>query len=386
MTRFITPETEKSETRREPPAPPVFRWEECDPAEAEETKFLVEGLLPARGSHLLIGQPKSGKSQLLGHLVACLITGEDVFGHYEAPEGLDLEILWIMAEETRYQPRERVEANLRGLGHSEEEIRSLMPRFGEAVHVSARDNDPERSLQDVCFSIERHGEWLQGLLSNGQYDVVIVDSLRPTHRLEENSSTEMQPVTSLMRTLSSLGCFIAVHHTGHRSEGSSRYGGDAARGTSDLDAARDSAIQVREGSFGGRMLLGFHHRYEAERFVAVRTSVQEDEEGELTTRWEFLGEGEEAREAKPRLRLGELFDEIDAANDPTELPNSSWTKKIFYDGYSDELEALEEKGIIELRTLPNGKPGPNPTLVCRPRQFTDEEWEAAEADLQAPGG
>lgn len=386
MSKLIPTKNSESKEKPNPPAPPLFPWEECDPADTEETKFLVEGLLPARGSHLLIGQPKSGKSQLLGHLVACLITGKNVFGHYEVPEGLDLRILWIMVEETRYQPRERVEANLRGLGYSDEEIRALMPQFEDAVHVSARDSDPDRPLEDVCFSIERHRKWLQLVLGTGEYDVVIVDSLRPTHRLEENSSTEMQPVTSLMRTLSSLGCFIAVHHTGHRSEESSRYGGDAARGTSDLDAARDSAIQVRNGSFGGRILLGFHHRYSAERYVAVRTSVEDTEERQGATRWEFLGEAEEAPKARSQLNRGRLFDRIEDANDPTELPKSSWTKSIFGDEYSYALESLEERGVVELRTLRNGKPGPDPTLVSRPGQFTDKEWKAAEADLQASGG
>ena len=63
-------------------SPPTFRWSDCDPEDRPENRYLVERLIPERGCHLIIGPPKSGKSQLMAHIVACFLSGEPVFGHY----------------------------------------------------------------------------------------------------------------------------------------------------------------------------------------------------------------------------------------------------------------------------------------------------------------
>ena len=59
-----------------------------------------------------------GKSRLVAHIVARLITGQPVFGAYAVTKklGEDFRILVIMAEETPHKFRGRVEAELRGSG------------------------------------------------------------------------------------------------------------------------------------------------------------------------------------------------------------------------------------------------------------------------------
>jgi len=356
-------------------APPIFAWSECDPADAPPNEYLVEGLIPRHGSHLILSPPKAGKSQLAAHLVACLISGRPVFGHYAVKIDEELRILWILTEENRFKVRERIEANLRGMGMSEAAISGMAPRFEERVIISARVRDPSRDLADTIFSVEQHAEWLLDVVRSGDFGIVILDSLRPAHGLDENSSTAMQPVTDLLRELSEYGCGNFLHHTGHSYEGSSRVGGDAGRGTSDLDAARDTAIHIRKGTFGGSLLIGFHHRDDAERFVAVRTFADRDA-GVL--QWEFVSESEDPQAASYLVQSADLLAAIDAAPVPEKLPSKSDAKKYFGDSYREHLFSMEQDGIIEGREFATGRPGANPTLLMRPGQFTDDEWAEAE--------
>lgn len=99
--------------------PPLFKWSEADPRKAPPKTYLVDRLLPSKGTHLVIAPPKAGKSQLMAHIGACIIDGRPVFGKYEvAEEAKSARILWLMVEESRYDPRERIENNLRGFGYS----------------------------------------------------------------------------------------------------------------------------------------------------------------------------------------------------------------------------------------------------------------------------
>ncbi len=104
--------------------PPLFKWSECDPRDAPASRYLVDGLIPEMGCHLIIGAPKAGKSQLAAHIVACLLSGQPVFGHYEVAEK-DTRVLWLLLEETRYKVRYRIEANLRGMGIDDSGIQAL---------------------------------------------------------------------------------------------------------------------------------------------------------------------------------------------------------------------------------------------------------------------
>jgi len=356
-------------------SPPIFAWSECDPEDAPPNEYLVEGLIPRRGSHLIVSPPKAGKSQLAAHIVACLISGKPVFGYYSVKADEELRILWILTEENRYKVRARIEANLRGMGMSEAEIAALGPRFQKRLVISAREKDASRDIGDTIFSVERHAEWLLNEISSGDFGLVILDSLRPSHSLDENSSTAMQPVTDLLRELSEYGCGNFLHHTGHSYEGSSRVGGDAGRGTSDLDAARDTAIHIRKGTFGGSLLIGFHHRDDAERFVAVRTFADRDT-GVL--RWEFISESDDPQAGSYLVQSADLLAAIDTATLPETLPKKSDAKKLFGDDYRQHLFSMEQDGIIESRELATGRPGAKPTLLMRPGQFTDEEWTEAE--------
>ncbi len=363
---------------RKPSAPPTFPWSHCNPKDAPENKYLVERLIPERGCHLVLGPPKSGKSQLLAHIAACFLAGEPVFGHYAL--SVDAEyggptILYILTEENRFKVRERVEANLRGFGMSDEQIEHLSQGFDERISISSRDKTGNRELADTIFSVEEHKSWFLDEMRLRKYSVGVVDSLRPAHSFEENSSTAMKPVTDMMREISDYGCVLVIHHTGHASHEYSRVGGDAGRGSSDLDAARDTAIHIKKGKFGSEMLIGFHHRDDAELYVAVKTEVERNPD---TTRWIWIGQSGAPGIASNLLEEATLFERIDAAKNPEDLPSLSEMKPLFGNDYRAFIGTLEQEGIVECRTFRNGQLGKNPTLLMRPGQFTDEDWTEAE--------
>ena len=103
--------------------PPLFTWSECDPAREQPNEYIVEGLIRRRCSNLILSPPKKGKSQLSAHIVACLVSGQPVFGCYEVDPSFEPRVLVLLTEETRFKFRARVEANLRGLAESFDEAR-----------------------------------------------------------------------------------------------------------------------------------------------------------------------------------------------------------------------------------------------------------------------
>lgn len=354
--------------------PPLFKWSECDPRDAPPSRYLVDGLIPILGCHLIIGAPKAGKSQLTAHIVACLLSGRPVFGHYEVTEK-DMRVLWLLLEETRYKVRYRIEANLRGLGIDDSGIKALSKNLDERLIVSARDKEPSRDTRDMIFSVDRHAEWVLKAASEGEYQAIVLDSLRPAHGYEENSSTDMKPVTDFMRELSEYTCGLILHHRGHSNPDFVRAGGDAGRGTSDLDAARDTALHIQKGTFGGAMLIGVHHRDDSERFVVVQTTPDRATD---TFTWERIGETEDPGIGLNLLNETKLFLIIDAASSPEDLPSLSAMKSIFGFDYKTYISSMERGGRIESRKLATGKPGQKPTLIMRPGQFNDDDWAEAE--------
>jgi hypothetical protein len=356
-------------------SPPLFRWSDCEPSLAPSNEYIVNGLIRRRGTNLVLSAPKKGKSQLVAHLTACLIGDRPVFGHYEIAQGFEPRILLILTEENRFKARDRIDKNLRGLGYSASDVQQLAESFEERLLVSARDKSRGRNVEDMLFNVERHGQWLLDQVRDELYNVVVLDSLRPAHPFEENSSTAMRPVTDLMRELSEYGCGLIIHHTGHVYEGSRRSGGDAARGSSDLDAARDTAIHIGRGCFGGSMLIGFHHRDDAERFVAVETEVSK--ENHCVT-WTRTGESEDPGAVRWLVQEAELLARIDAATRPDELPTKTQANAIFGDSYNQILATLEMEGAIVGRTFRSGGPGAPSTRFMRPGQFSNKQWEEAE--------
>ena len=367
--------------RPKPPIPPLFKWSECDPRDAPESSYLVDRLIPQRGCHLIIGPPKSGKSQLLAHIVACFLSGQPVFGQYpvRSEKGRSPRILYILTEENKYRIRERVEHNLRGFGLSDEEVAELGQQFEGQIWISSRDKSADRNLKDTIFSVEEHRRWFLQVMSDRDYDVGIVDSLRPAHSFEENSSTEMKPLTDMMREVPAYGCALVIHHTGHGNPDVKRLGGDAGRGSSDLDAARDTAIHIQKGKFGGKMLLGSCHRDDADLYVAVNTEPDRETN---TVRWTWIAETGDPGLASALLEQAELFEQIDAAKCPEARPRRSAMKDVFGNDYSARIAAMGKEGLIEWREFSTGGPGRNPTLLMRPGQFNGEEWAEAERRAQ----
>ncbi len=350
------------------------------PTDAPKNDYIVDRLIRSHAANLVLSAPKKGKSQLVAHIVANLVSGKPVFGHYEVDPEVEYRILLLLTEETRYRFRARVEANLRGFGLKESEIKALAETFEERLSISARDKSPERDVLDMMFGVERHSEWLLAEVEQGTYNVVVLDSLRPAHPFEENSSTAMRPVTDLLRELSEYGCGLIVHHKGHAySESPARFGGDAARGTSDLDAARDTAIHIRDGKFGEAMVIGFHHRDDAEVFVAVRTDADSTPGA---VKWEWLGESGDPKEARAFMAEGGILAKINLAQEPEDLPSLSDGKDIVGSGYRDVLDRLIANEVIEQRVLHTGRAGAPSKRLMRPMQFTDEQWEEAEDRLR----
>ena len=345
--------------------PPLFLWSEVDPRAAPKERYLVDRIVPAQGASLVVGPPKTGKSQLMGHLVASFVARRPVFGSHEIdPDFAERgRVLWIMAEENRYKPRARVEANLRGFGWTDAEILDL--ELDNRLVVSARDPDPGAAWQDSVFSFERHRTWL--LDAARDFDLVILDSLRPAHALDENSSQAMKPVTDVMRALACYTSFVVLHHTGHESLEYRRHGADRARGSSDLDAARDTAIVFEHGRFGGPVALGIYHRDDASLQVGLVTHADRDKK---VAEWNAVCEGT-AAEVKEVLRQTDFLPMIQNASRVEELPSMTVAKTHFGKDYKETVRKLVNRGIVKAIRRKSPGPGAPSIALMLPGQFPD---------------
>jgi hypothetical protein len=102
------------------------------------------------------------------------------------------------------------------------------------------------------------------------------------------------------------------------------------------------------------MLLGFHHRDDAQAFVAVQTTA--DRERQLAT-WQRLDASDDPAEARRALAAVQLLARVDAAQGPEDLPRRTDAKNLIGNHYNDILDSLERDAVVEIRKFHTGKQG-----------------------------
>jgi len=166
----------------------------------ESTSFLAEGWLPRGHVTSLVSSPGLGKSYLALEVTRIITTGQ---GNW-FDEGISVEVnskvvIWCEAEGFQAGLKDRIKQ----LGIPPESI--ILP-----------SNDPL-----VDFKLEQHLENLQKAIMYHKPDLVVIDSLRGSHRKEEKGSREMQDIMSKLVTLAKRFniAVIIIHHTNKPAHG-----------------------------------------------------------------------------------------------------------------------------------------------------------------------
>ncbi len=197
--------------------------------------WLIEGLLINQGFNILGGVPKVGKSLLRSHLLVCAIVGTPACSSF-AVRPIKKALL-LAGEESVEAEKSRLRRAARGLGVDNILLAiDILPQFGLYF------DDPE------AF------ESLRDLIMEEKYDLVCIDPLVRWHRRNENSSGELSPILTQLRSLCHAGITILlIHHVSkpHDNQDTSVLG-YLLRGTSDFAAIYDNLIIMKKGQGGSK--------------------------------------------------------------------------------------------------------------------------------------
>lgn len=218
-----------------------------------ETRWLVEGLIPAGVLALLVGRPKAGKSLLAVDLLVSIALGELYLGR-AVTQG---PVLYAPAEDSLDLVRTRLWTRL---GQERNAPVSVMPVDGSLEQTLWLDK-PETIAQ------------LLTTIQETKPVLLVLDPLRELHHAKENDADEMsallRPVRQIAHQTSTT--ILIVHHRNKVSTdpGTAARGSSAITGSVDmvmtLDTQSDDDLTVGQG-----VTLTVEGRYAARTRLAAR--------------------------------------------------------------------------------------------------------------------
>jgi hypothetical protein len=197
----------------------VGELEAADPTQL----WLVEGLVPARGLTLLVGEPKGFKTLLAQQLALAVASEQDEFLQFRTAHGA---VVFVEEEGSAENLRSRFQAIAAG---------ATIPDRLRVVHRQSVRLDPASlvRLEGSCL------KWAATLL--------VLDPFAFLHDKDENQAGEMG---DLMRSLSALAVrarvsVVVIHHIGKPRLDNRTFRSDLRpRGSSAIAAAADAIIAV----------------------------------------------------------------------------------------------------------------------------------------------
>lgn len=205
---------------------------------AKRLRWLIETIIPAGTLVFISAQAKEGKSLLALYISLCLSSGKTFLGQFRTRR---TRVLYYALEDHLGELKGKAKHLLQGVG---------LKRFPRNLLMS---DAPAINLPTDFPKIEAD-------IQASKASVVIIDTMRRAHGLEENSSTDMAPVLGELRRLvrEYKVTIIVVHHTGHKIDNKENPG-DWLRGTSDHNASWEALIALDR--HGSQVTARVFHKY-----------------------------------------------------------------------------------------------------------------------------
>lgn len=203
--------------------------------------WLVPRLLPKSAKVLLIGRPKVGKTYLALSLACALGRGEPWAG---ATPPHALRTLFIQADTPGALWRER--------------LRLLGDDLPDTVLV------PTDMPTPWWLTRPEHAAWLKACITAADPHLIILDSLRAAHLLDENDSKAVTALWSSLVTLCGDRAVLVIHHTSRPAFGVADDQRDpvwAVRGSTALAAAADAIWLMGSNRVAVRSRYGAEERW-----------------------------------------------------------------------------------------------------------------------------
>lgn len=186
-------------------------------ADYGEYKFIVDKLIPRQGITIISGKPKSGKSWFVMKILIDIAKQQKVFGKFDVQP---TKILLIDEENSK-----------RGLQRRFKKLSS------ELIDV------PVASLSGFKIDQKLQKEQLKKYLLENKIDMVIFDSFRRIHSLDENVSKDISKIYDYLKeVMVETGvAILLIHHNRKVSKGET-VDMESLRGSGDIGAMVDSFI------------------------------------------------------------------------------------------------------------------------------------------------
>lgn len=224
--------------------------------QAEDQRWLVEGLWSERAVGIVGGEPKCCKSFLALDVAVSVASGTPCLRRFRvAHPGA---VLLFAAEDALHVVRTRLQGIARSAGVDFERL---------DMHVITA---PVLRLDQVADQ-QRLTETIAAIRPR----LLVLDPFVRLHRIDENAAAEVAPLLAYLRTLERRYevSVLLVHHA--RKGGGTRVrAGQALRGSSELHAWGDSNLYLRRN--GAALLLSVEHRA-AEAIDELALALQTDE-------------------------------------------------------------------------------------------------------------
>lgn len=192
-------------------------------------EFIFEGAVPARAITVLLGQPASKKSWLAYDMAIALARGKHWLDFDNCGKG---RVLLLNYD----NPTPELGRRLLRLG--------AQPTDDIMVHTFSQGV--------TMLSLPEHFGPLQAIVRKLRPKLIVIDSFRQSHTLDESNSQQMAAVMACLKQLTENGAgVLIIHHSRKAPAGVSLSDQlaalDSMRGSSEIAASSDCIISIRDG-------------------------------------------------------------------------------------------------------------------------------------------
>ena len=203
-------------------------------ADYGDTPWLIGGLVTRGAVAVIGGEPKTAKTWSAIEMAMAVASGSPAFGTFNCSSPEPLGAVCFLVEDGAKSLQNRVRSLALGRGMHDD-------AWCDRLFIKSLGSMNLADLSEVA----RYVATVRRLpITPG---IVVFDPLRDLHTVNEDSSTEMQPIYSALRALRTvLDCTVLfVHHSAKSTDGNAaRRGGQKLRGSSALHGAVDVGLYM----------------------------------------------------------------------------------------------------------------------------------------------
>ena len=240
-----------------------------------ELQWLIENIWVDQSRGLIAGNPGVGKTWLALDMLISVASGQPCLGKYAVKQA---PVLLVEEEASRLNLARRAHSLARARGLSDSDLTSFF-------HITRQFVKMPADIKEIYNMVIQNG-----------IKLVVFDSLRRFHSVNENSSSEMQGILDCFGRLNTMGetSVALIHHLSKSGKESDRKPlFERLRGSSDLWAWRDCILGVEGEEDAAESLLSFQFRdAEAQSPVRIKRAV-DDLSGAISLQVSALEESEE---------------------------------------------------------------------------------------------